>query len=397
MTYQVVTWVSGRRACICCAVDSVVTLPMLHGYVDAEFNLVLDGGQAGLPKLEWKDGSTSVMTVTDTGIAGNVHAVVSPTFPRAVFRACAPQIDVTRLCLLQAIACAQYSTTGDTSLGDSTEDSITINAHIVNTELHFDGDRDDVTLVLRFEDPATSSVVTFPDESGTILTTASSYSNLQATGELSSGAIAEGFGHISTASDIRTIGDASTITAAGTVTSQSNFVANGNVVIGDEAVDSVSFRGVVQESFRFLAEKGVKFHDETGGAPSGKTTWLKAAFDPTSEVGERQIIVPDVPMGGALHVVSSMGDAVQISNVNQVSMDATAGKIIGPTDLVLLPMDDVTFHLVNRRVKPDSVVIATVADDQNIGLPDGAWIKVTAVKVNVNGGGCAIVVHNVHP
>jgi hypothetical protein len=124
---------------------------------------------------------------------------------------------------------------------------------------------------------------------------------------------------------------------------------------------------------------------------------LKAAFDPTSEVGERQIIVPDVPMGGALHVVSSMGDAVQISNVNQVSMDATAGKIIGPTDLVLLPMDDVTFHLVNRRVKPDSVVIATVADDQNIGLPDGAWIKVTAVKVNVNGGGCAIVVHNVHP
>jgi hypothetical protein len=281
-------------------------------------------------------------------------------------------------------------------LGDSTEDSITINAHIANTELHFDGDRDGVTLMLRFEDPATSSVVTFPDESGTVLTTASSFSNLRAVGGLSSGAIAEGFGRISTASDIRTIGDASSITAAGTVTSHSNFVANGNIVIGDDAADSVSFRGVVQESFRFFAEKGIKFHDETG-APSGKTTWLKAAFDSTSQLGERQIMLPDVPMGGALHVVSNIGDPAQVSNVNQVSMDATAGKIMSPPNLVLLPMDDVTFHLVNRRVKPDSVVIATVADDQNVGLSNGAWIKVTAVKVNTNGGGCAIVVHNVHP
>lgn len=299
--------------------------------------------------------------------------------------------------MLQAIACARYSTTGDTYLGDSSEDTITINAHVVNDELHFDGDKNDVALVLRFEDPATSSVVTFPDESGTVLTTASSFSSLQAVGELASGAIAEGFGSISTANEIRTIGDASSITAAGTVSSESNFVANGNVHIGDEPTDGVSFRGVVQESFRFLAEKGVQFHDDTGGTPSGKTTWLKAAFDDTSEPGERQITVPDVSIGGALHIVSNIGDPAQISNVNQVSMDTTAGKIIGPPDLVLLPMDDVTFHLVNRRITADSVVIAMVADDQNIGLPDGAWIKVTAVKVNVNGGGCAIVVHNVHP
>ena len=302
-----------------------------------------------------------------------------------------------RTCLLQAIACEQYSTTGDASLGDSTDDTITINAHIVNTELHFDGDRDDVASVLRFEDPATSSVVTFPDESGTVLTTASSFSNLLAAGELSSGAIARGFGSISTSSDIRTIGAAATITAAGTVTSQSNFLANGNILIGNEAADGVSFRGVVQESFRFLAEKGVRFHAENGGAPSGKTTWLKAAFDAASQTGERFIIVPDVHMGGALHVVSNTGDPAQISNVNQVSMDTTAGKIIAPIDLALLPMDDVTFHLVNRRIKADSVVIAMVSDDQNIGLANGAWIKVTAVKVNNNGGGCAIVVHNVHP
>jgi hypothetical protein len=376
--------------------QSSVHSSVLHAW-GAEFNMILDGGRVGNPSLEWKDGTTSVMTIIDTGITGDVQAVVSSTITPLSWSCSHSEYNGRLGVLLQAIACAQYSTTGDTTLGDSTEDAIIINSHIVNSELHFDGDMDDVTLVLRFEDPATSSVITFPDESGTVLTTASSFSTLAAVGELASGAIAEGFGSVSTASDIRTVGDTSSITAAGTVTSQSNFVANGHVILGDEATDSVSFRGVVQESFRFLAEKGVHFHDATGGAPSGKTTWLKAAFDATSELGDRHIIVPDVSIGGALHVVSNIGDPAQISNVNQVSMDTTAGKVIGPADLVLLPMDDVTFHLVNRRITADSVVMAMVCDDQNIGLPNGAWIMVTAVKVNVNGGGCAIVVHNVHP
>lgn len=39
--------------------------------------MILDGGRTGHPKLEWKDGSVSVMTVTDTGITGDVDAVVS--------------------------------------------------------------------------------------------------------------------------------------------------------------------------------------------------------------------------------------------------------------------------------------------------------------------------------
>lgn len=338
---------------------------------DIEFRITLDGGETGDPRLQWKDGATSVMTIIDTGITGDVQAV--------------------------AIACASYSTTGDTTLGDSTQDAITISGHIVNTALHFDGDGDDVSLVLRFEDPAASSTITFPDESGTVLTTASSYSMLGAIGELASGAIAEGFGSVSTASNIETVGATSSITAAGTVTSQSNFVARGNIYLGDEATDDVSFRGVVQESFRFIVDKGVQFHDSNGGAPAGKTTWIKAAFDALSLPGPREIVIPDVSIGGALHVVSNILDPAQISNVNQVSMDTTAGKIMAPSDLVLLPMDDATFHLVNRRITSSSVVMASICDDQNVGLAGGAWVMVTAVKVNVNGGGCAIVVHNVHP
>ena len=74
-------------------------------------------------------------------------------------------------------------------------------------------------------------------------------------------------------------------------------------------------------------------------------------------------------------------------------MDTTAGKVIAPADLVLLPMDVVTFHVVNKRVTTDSIVMAMICDDQNTG----SWIMVTGAKVNVGGGGFAVVIHNVHP
>lgn len=109
-------------------------------------------------------------------------------------------------------------------------------------------------------------------------------------------------------------------------------------------------------------------------------------------------MIPDVPGGGQLHVVdndAALGEVRQITNVMQISVDATAGKIVAPGNLVLGPMDSATFHLVNRRISVKSVVTAMVCDDGNEA--NGAWVIVTAVKVNVNGRGCAIVVHNIHP
>ena len=51
--------------------------------------MILDGGQVGLPKLQFKDGSVSVMTITDTGIAGDIHAVVSLAGPKHSHVQCA--------------------------------------------------------------------------------------------------------------------------------------------------------------------------------------------------------------------------------------------------------------------------------------------------------------------
>eukprot|EP01047_Picozoa_sp_COSAG01_P063073 COSAG01_NODE_8118_length_2915_cov_1.375355_4_plen_263_part_00 len=238
------------------------------------------------------------------------------------------------------------------------------------------------------------AAVVFPDESGIVLTSASSQSSLEAVGPLKAGQIVKGFGSITTSSSITTT-STGPITSAGTFTANNFFLANSNVQIGDEASDGVHFRGVVQSNFRFTSSAGVKF--EGSGTAKGKKTVFKARFTPSSPKGARKIVIPDVPTGGSLHVVAWDGSAKQISNVHQVSLDSTAGKLNSPANLALGPMQSATFALVNRRMGPKSVVVATVCDDQSSNGASDGWAMVTAVKVNQAGAGCAIVVHNVHP
>ena len=58
-------------------------------------------------------------------------------------------------------------------------------------------------------------------------------------------------------------------------------------------------------------------------------------------------------------------------------------------------MEAATFHLVNRRIQKKSIVLCMVADDESEA--SGGWLLVTAVKVNVGGQGCAIVITNINP
>jgi hypothetical protein len=67
-----------------------------------------------------------------------------------------------------------------------------------------------------------------------------------------------------------------------------------------------------------LSGAGLKFRSESGE----KETLLLAAFDDESEAGDRLIMVPDVPMGGAIHITFNGGEAAA-SNVHQVSIDGT--------------------------------------------------------------------------
>ena len=345
---------------------------------NVQFDMLLDGGSAK-PALQWMHGATTVMSVMDTG-------ALNPA-----------QVD------LLSLRCASYSTGTQGSgshkiiFGDATSDQILINGHITNPELSFDGDQNGVMLKLKFEDPQKPTTIVFPDESGTVLTSASSNCELQRVGALKSGEIVKGFGKIVTAASIETIGTESQIASAGTFTANSVFKANGNVEIGDSIADKVTFRGVVQGHFKFKPGEGVKFKGK-----DQKATFLKAAFEPTdsdkSPAGARQIMIPDVPQGGSLHIVANdaiSGEVRQVSNVMQVSVDATAGKLTGPQNMALGPMEAVTFHLVNRRIQKKSIVLCMVNDDASEA--SGGWLLVTAVKVNVGGQGCAIVITNINP
>jgi hypothetical protein len=87
---------------------------------------------------------------------------------------------------------------GDVTLGISLQNDVAINGHITSNRFVFDRDGDGVRYILTFPDPSTDDfqerLVEFPLETGTVLTSASSYSTLEAVGALSEGSLVTGFG-----------------------------------------------------------------------------------------------------------------------------------------------------------------------------------------------------------
>merc|ERR550514_2326413 len=104
------------------------------------------------------------------------------------------------------VNCVNFESTGQVQLGTGLEDQIIINGHIKQSELVFDANSDGNSLTLHFEDPSASQEITFPDETGTVLTNTSSFSTLTSVGALSSGSIVPGFGSIVTQNNIETVG-----------------------------------------------------------------------------------------------------------------------------------------------------------------------------------------------
>jgi hypothetical protein len=349
------------------------------------FKFVNDGTLVK-PELHITDGNNKLVSVQNTGSTADFTVYGS-------------------------LSCSDAVSQDRTEFGVDSSSAITILGHITSavicaadpartcSRLLFDSDRNGIKLGLEFEDPAALSTIVIPDESGVVLTSVSSFSDLTNVGLLASGSIEEGFGSIITAESIST---STNMASAGTATANSNFIAKATVQFGDEAEDDVVIRGVMQRSMRFSAEKGVRFMSEDGT----KTTKFMAVFndnplDSPSEAGARQIIIPDVPTGGALHIVfiSPDGDRAA-NNVHQVAIDATAGVVESyMTDLA--PGEKNTIQLVNKRIKTDSVVIATIGCDGYRLCPgastSGGWVLVVAVKVNNLDGGAAIVIRNVHP
>eukprot|EP01048_Picozoa_sp_COSAG05_P004384 COSAG05_NODE_233_length_13251_cov_30.223920_1_plen_2428_part_00 len=328
----------------------------------AVFQIVNQGGAAD-PTLKITDGDdNSLVTITDNGVTGDM--TVAGT-----------------------VNCVNFESTGQVQLGTGLEDQIIINGHIKQSELVFDANSDGNSLTLHFEDPTESRTITFPDETGTVLTNTSAFSTLTAVGALSAGSIVPGFGSITTANNIETVGSG-TITSGGAFTALGDFIANGDVYLGDDATDQIVVRGTVVSDITFAPNKGLSFENTDGD----KSTTITAAFNPTtvdSPPGERVVTIPDVPTGGTLHVVTK--GVGQVSNTFQINMDVTAG-VIENYDPSLGAGVEESLFLDNDLIKATSIVVATIAD-----FGSGGHIFVFSVKVNAGGGGCTFIMRNIHP
>ena len=72
------------------------------------------------------------------------------------------------------VRCVNFESSGTVTLGNGLEDEVVINGHIRQSDLIFDANSDGNMLTLHFEDPTSSQIITFPDETGTVLTTTTS-------------------------------------------------------------------------------------------------------------------------------------------------------------------------------------------------------------------------------
>jgi len=354
--------------------SKLIFVDTADGIDGARFELINRGAENALPKFEITDGQNVLVTVTDNGNTGD-------------------------LSVTGKVECVNFQTTGDVTLGDSLADRIVINGHVRQEDIVFDANSDGTGLTLHFTDPSEPRIITFPEETGTVLTSTSAESSLTAVGELSAGSIVPGFGSIVTTNNIETVG-AGTITSGGQFTATGDMDCRGNAYLGDSSADSIYVLGTVASDIVFGPGYGLSFENED----KDKTTTIRAAFNPTSSsspAGDRVITIPDVPSGGTLHVVTK--GSGQLSNVGQITMHTTAGVI--ESFQLLAPGAEETFFLTNRLIKastctlgtptctdPGTVIIVSIADYGTNGQ-----IFIRAAKVASVDGSATIVTQNIHP
>ena len=124
---------------------------------------------------------------------------------------------VADLELAGTLECVDLVVANDVILGNDLSDQVQVRGHVA-ADLVFDANRDGNRLTLVMTDPAENTQITFPDETGTVLTSVSTLSRLTAVGELDSGSIAVGFGAISTSNNIETVGTERAATCTGVAT-----------------------------------------------------------------------------------------------------------------------------------------------------------------------------------
>eukprot|EP01043_Picozoa_sp_COSAG02_P013522 COSAG02_NODE_542_length_20590_cov_9.193060_7_plen_2783_part_00 len=213
---------------------------------------------------------------------------------------------------------------GHMFIGTSNMDQLYIQSHISSRTLIFDEDHSFAqtgagSLQIEFPDPARNERISFPEETGTVLTTMSPISQLERVGTLTGGSIAEGFGgaHI----------------AWGEVTGP--FITHSDVNLGDSDFDLIRLTGrMTNEILVFDADADgvaltVKFPDPTSSYqgnyiefPDGESGTVLTTVSPVSSLEEVGALV-----NGS--IVEGFGSAHVQSLISSTSSHLRGDSIIG--------------------------------------------------------------------
>jgi hypothetical protein len=245
---------------------------------------------------------------------------------------------------------------GDVTLGDSTTDSIYLRGSLIGQELNdYAGDfNDHITapgsvpawatdgslkygsfvevdvdrtnnfeLKLALIDPSADRTITFPDETGAVLTTSSQSSALTTVSQLVAGSIGVGFGDIS-------IGDpANPISASQTLTVVGLADLRRDVNLGVNQADTISINGKI-------ATDSLVFKSDTSARAGTVTLDINR---PALASTERTIVLPDWdPSGGVSRTLATTDDSVMSSLETVGSL--SSGSIVAGFGSITTSDDD---------------------------------------------------------
>jgi len=161
---------------------------------------------------------------------------------------------------------------GECFIGTSLMDELYIQSHVSSRTLLFDEDHSSLlgsvgSLLLTFPDPADNKIISFPEETGTVLTTISKNSQLESVATLTRGAIGEGFGGaylayasisgiVSTKSNVDLGDDDYDLVAI-------NGRLTNNLLIFDKNADGIAMRIKIPDP-TFYQGRDIYFPDESG-------------------------------------------------------------------------------------------------------------------------------------
>ena len=224
--------------------ESRLTFEDTSATTGIEYSIVLDGisnimnftasGSSASGRRMLTGASDTLMTMEGLETSINMYGVTHAYGEQVGSVGITGELTVVNCDVTGDLVANSHITMGDTQLGDHENDTLIIRGRYAANYILVDAENDGLNLLnLTFADASEPHEISFPSETGEVLTTASNYSTLQAVGNLSVGNIVEGFGSAHVASMVSTAG----------------VELNGGTSIGNDAEDAIAVAGFITSGY----------------------------------------------------------------------------------------------------------------------------------------------------